>query len=107
MRERERWYLLAREEGDISLVGPDKRGRRRTLQSPQHEARCSFRVFQRPSRRPSARGRLERSPVQESSAALEIVLPYAYPAAVPPFDLGHPQCFEAIRAVDKYAVSTL
>ena len=62
MRERERWYLLAREEGDISLVGPDKRGRRRTLQSPQHEARCSFRVFQRPSRRPSARGRLERSP---------------------------------------------
>lgn len=46
-------------------------------------------------------------PVQESSAALEILLPYAYPAAVPPFDLGHPQCFEAIRAVDKYAVSTL
>lgn len=44
--------------------------------------------------------------LEESAAVLEAVLPYTYSNPVPPFKLEFPFAFSALKALDKYGVST-
>ncbi len=46
-------------------------------------------------------------PVAESSAVLEVVLPYCYPARAAPFPITHPVVTDVICALDKYDVSLI
>lgn len=50
-------------------------------------------------------GKLPTVPLQESSAVLEIVLPYIYPVRLEGFSVEQPLLYEIIRALDKYGVS--